>query len=229
MYDMYLAEAEINNNYAIFGNNDEKKQELLNVILKKHKISQQDLDTSLVWYNAHLEIYTKMNDRVSKRYDTHIAQLQKEIDVENALIAERNRVNLLEDKRGFFLQTASLLQNTISFKVDSIEWNTGDNLEVSFDILGVNNNKNPELLCYIHCEDTIIKIQEKISVNGSFSKMMPHRMNNVKSFSASIHLSDSISKANILIHKFGIFHRKNEGNKLLLDTPQLIEEEAIRL
>jgi len=224
MFDINLAEAEINNNYTVFGNNDEKKQELLNSVLEKHKISKQELDTSLVWYSAHLERYLKICDRVSKRYDREIDLLQKEINEENALIAELNRVNIFKGERSFFLQAASLLQNTVSFKVDSLEWNVGDNLEVSFDVTGLGKDMNPKLLCYVVCEDTTIMVQDKIRTNGSFSKLMPYGMNKVESFSVSIHLSDSIPNANILINKFGLFHRKRyEGQ--LLDSPQILERE----
>ena len=225
MFDMNLAEAEINNNYTVFGNNDEKKRELLNSVLEKHKISKQELDTSLVWYSAHLERYLKICDRVSKRYDNQIGLLQKEIEEENALIAELNRVNIFRGERSFFLQAASLLQNTVSFKVDSLEWNVGDNLEISFDVTGLGKDMNPGLLCYVVCKDTIIMVQDKIRTNGNFSKLMPYGMNKVESFSVSIHLSDSIPNANILINKFGLFHRKKYESQLLLGSPQILERE----
>ncbi len=208
LYDMNLGEVEIEENYDIFNNNNEKKQEILNAILKKHKITQAQFDTSLVWYNAHLEVYFKICDRVNKQYTTNIEELQKVLDEENRLLAERSRVNIFKGERSFFLQTASKLQNTISFKVDSITWNRGDNLEIAFDILGLDKGMKPELLCYIFCEDTIITEREKIQANGSFLKSMTPGMDKVKYFTASIHISDSIPNANILINKFGIFHRK---------------------
>ena len=228
MYDLNLAEAEINSNYTVFGNDDGKKQELLNTVLKKHKISKQQLDTSLVWYSAHLERYLKICDRVTKRYDKEVGLLQKEIKAEDELTAERNRVSIFKGEHHFFLQAASLLQNTVSFKVDSLEWTTGDNLEISFDVLGLDKDMNPELLCYVVCKDTVIVVQEKIQTNGNFLRLMPYGMNKVKSFSASIHLSDSIPNANILINNFGIFHRKNQGNKFL-ETPQLQLSEDERI
>ena len=233
MYDMNLAEAEINDNYAVFGYDDAKKLELLNTILKKHKVSKQQFDTSLVWYNAHLGRYLKICEQVNRLYDSDLTQLQKEIDKEAELLAERSKVDIFNGEHSFFLQSASLLQNTTSFILDSLEWDNGDNLEISFDILGLDKGMNPGLLCYVHCEDTIIMVQEKIRTNGSFSKLMPYGMNKVKSFSASFHISDSIPNANILINKFRIFHRKNQSAKLLdleiepqllQEAPQMIEE-----
>jgi hypothetical protein len=208
MYDVNLAEAEINDNHQIFGHNNEKKQELLNSIFKKHKITRQEFDTSLVWYNAHMETYFKICDRVNKRYVAGMDLLQKKIDEEARLLAKLNRVNIFEGEPGFFLQAASQLQNSISLKVDSFEWNRGDNLEITFDILGLDKGMKPELLCYVLCEDTIIFEKEKIQSNGSFLKSMPSGMDKVKCFSASIHIPDSIPHANIFINNFGIFHCK---------------------
>jgi hypothetical protein len=209
LYDMNLAEAEIENNYDLFFNNNEKKQDLLNVILKKHKITKQQFDTSLVWYNAHLDQYFKINEHINKRYTTEMESLQKEIDEENRIREVLSRVNIFKGRNSFFLQQASQLQNTLLFQVDSIDWTPGDSLNISFDILGLNKEIKPELLCYIFCEDTIFTEKEKIEANGSFLKTMTTGMDKVKRLSVSIHISDSIPNANILINKFGIIHRKS--------------------
>lgn len=209
LYDMTLAEAEIENNYGLFNNNNEKKQDLLNVIFKKHKITRQQFDTSLVWYNAHLEQYFKVNEHVGKRYAAKTESLQKEIDEENRIREELSRVNIFKGGSSFFLQSASQLRNTLLFQADSINWNPGDNLNISFDILGLNKEIKPELLCRIFCEDTIITTKEKIEANGPFLKIMSPGMNKVKRFSASIHISDSIPNVNVLINKFGIIHHKS--------------------
>ncbi len=222
LYDMNIAENEIADNYAIFSNNKERREELLNSVFKKHKITQQEFDTSLVWYNAHKEVYFKICDQVNKRYTAEMELLDKKIEAENKLIAERNRINIFEGERSIFLRTATLLQNTVHFKVDSIEWSFGDNLEVSFDVLGLNKGVEPEVLCYVFCEDTIITQKEKILANGSFLKLMPPGMNKIRSFSASVHLPDTITNANILINNFGIFQRKNQGNNLITESSQPI-------
>ena len=80
LFDLYIAEAEIIENSRIFSNDSTKKQDLLQSVFKKHKISQAQLDTSLVWYNANLKRYLKINTQVSERYGSRIDQLQAEID-----------------------------------------------------------------------------------------------------------------------------------------------------
>ncbi|MDR2804119.1 MAG: DUF4296 domain-containing protein [Dysgonamonadaceae bacterium] len=79
LFDLYLAETEINENSAIFYNDSAKKQELLQSVFQKHKISQAKFDTSLVWYNAHIQRYMKINTQLAERYDRQIDQLEAEL------------------------------------------------------------------------------------------------------------------------------------------------------
>jgi len=79
LFDLYIAEAGMNENSGIFYNDSVKKQELLQSVFKKHKTSQTQFDTSLVWYNANLKRYLKINTQVAERYDHWIDQLQAEI------------------------------------------------------------------------------------------------------------------------------------------------------
>ncbi|MDR1527464.1 MAG: DUF4296 domain-containing protein [Dysgonamonadaceae bacterium] len=80
LFDLYIAQTEINENAAVFYNDSAKKQELLQTVFKKHKISQAKFDTSLVWYNAHLDRYMKINTQLTERYGRLINKLQTEID-----------------------------------------------------------------------------------------------------------------------------------------------------
>ena len=76
LFDLYIAETEIKENTILY--NDSLKRELLQSVFKKHKISEQKFDTSLVWYNAHLEKYMKINDKLTERYTVLINTLQAE-------------------------------------------------------------------------------------------------------------------------------------------------------
>jgi len=80
LFDLYIVEAGMNENSGIFYNDSAKKQELLQSVFKKHKTSQTQFDTSLVWYNANLKRYLKINTQVTERYDHWIGQLEAEVD-----------------------------------------------------------------------------------------------------------------------------------------------------
>ena len=70
--DLQLAEAYIDSHTDDF-QDDSSKQVLKQSIFKKHGISQQDYDSSMVWYAHNMEDYTKAYDKavgkLKERYD----------------------------------------------------------------------------------------------------------------------------------------------------------------
>ena len=91
LFDLYIAEVEINENSGIFYNDSAKKQDLLQSVFKKHKISQARFDTSLVWYNANLKRYLKVNDQVTGRYNRWIDNLEAQIQKERRFRSNKFR------------------------------------------------------------------------------------------------------------------------------------------
>lgn len=66
MYDMYVAEAIIDNKYQKFAE-PENKEALIDHVLEKHKITEARWDTSLSWYSDHIDLYLQINDSVKSR------------------------------------------------------------------------------------------------------------------------------------------------------------------
>ncbi|GHS95979.1 hypothetical protein FACS189421_00230 [Bacteroidia bacterium] len=79
LFDLYIAETEIRENYAVFHSDSIRRQLLLHSVFEKHRISEQKFDTSLVWYNAHLDRYLKINEKLTARYTLLIENLQAEV------------------------------------------------------------------------------------------------------------------------------------------------------
>ena len=77
MYDMYVAEAIIDNDYQQF-DRPEKKEALIDQVLKKHKISEARWDTSLSWYSDNIDIYLQLNDSVKSRLERSMNVIEKE-------------------------------------------------------------------------------------------------------------------------------------------------------
>jgi len=98
LYDLYIAEVGIQENAAVFRNDTVKKQDFLRSVFKKHKVSQAQFDTSLVWYNANLDRYLKVNSQVTERYDRLIDKLQIGIQRAERLRGNNIRFNSLNLK-----------------------------------------------------------------------------------------------------------------------------------
>jgi hypothetical protein len=79
LFDLYLAEVEVQENALVFNNDSAKKQHLLQSVFNKHKVSRAKFDTSLVWYNAHINRYLEINELVAARCGQLIGELEAEI------------------------------------------------------------------------------------------------------------------------------------------------------
>ena len=66
MYDVYVAEATIENDYSLF-NTPEKKEAYIQEVFAIHRITQSQWDSSLSWYSDRIDLYLKMNDSVKAR------------------------------------------------------------------------------------------------------------------------------------------------------------------
>lgn len=80
MYDVYVAEATMENDYHNF-NSPEKKEAYIHEVFRAHDVTQARWDTSLSWYSDRIDLYLKMNDSVKARLkraqvaiDTRVAQ-----------------------------------------------------------------------------------------------------------------------------------------------------------
>lgn len=76
MADMYKAEAMVEDKNTTF-NNDSMRMMARQSVLKKHNITQEKFDTSLIWYAHHLEVYNKVYDDVIEQLDNEFKELSK--------------------------------------------------------------------------------------------------------------------------------------------------------
>ncbi|MDO5665424.1 MAG: DUF4296 domain-containing protein [Bacteroidia bacterium] len=196
MYDVYIAEALIDNDYQNF-DTPEKKEALINEVFRKHKITQAEWDTSLSWYSDKIEIYLKMNDSVKARLQRyHKAteqimnrQLQQERDLaawsySPSYIPNNYAFDEIIPKNGFRfrLDTAE-----ITNKIKSAEFDFG------FNVIGVPANSNPNLrtMLMLEYKDTIIYRTELINENRNYTLHGQKYLTNLKD---TLVLNDTLQK-----------------------------------
>ncbi|GHT72474.1 hypothetical protein AGMMS50262_01260 [Bacteroidia bacterium] len=186
LYDMYIAEQEIKNNSAVFYNDSVRRQKLLQSVFEKHRISEAAFDTSLVWYNAHLEKYIKINNRISQKYDAELTQLNKENE---QLIAQFTVIDtiVLYRSPAFFLQSA-LRENLHDFCTDTAALLGLKQFDVQCLVLGVCDTVPPVLTFYIESKDSTFVHLDTIRNDGLYSAQysVPARFR-VESIYGNIH------------------------------------------
>jgi uncharacterized protein YcfL len=149
LFDLYLAEAGVTENAALFYNDSVKKQEFLQSVFKKHHTTQAKFDTSLVWYNAHMQRYMKINTQLTDRYDRLIRQLETEAE-RRARALQKDSIRLedlnLKDYLTPFLSpwipkinADSLLQASFFTKEDTISAKN-DTLVIQKSLFSIKND-----------------------------------------------------------------------------------------
>lgn len=170
MYDLYIAEAEISENYLIFASDSARKKELLNTVFKKHGVTQAKFDSSLVWYAANLDKYLKINENLCRRYDALTDKLREQqsdsLAKVSLALSERNRYNIVN--RSFFVAPADIPNGIYTFRADTLLMRNGGNYTVSFNIAGLSENLHPEFCFNIRCSDTVFIHRDTIASNGSY-------------------------------------------------------------
>lgn len=174
MYDIYIAEAIIEDDYSSF-NTPEKKEAIINEVFKRNKTNQARWDTSLSWYSDRVEIYLKMNDSVKARLQRQQKQIEtllnKEIALEESV---RDRTRLTSEPPTHYSFTEVNPKNGFRFMLDSLQIKEridSTNSYFSFYALGVPKNTKPILSSQVILEykDTTIYINEIITENGKHS------------------------------------------------------------
>jgi hypothetical protein len=204
LYDVYIADAEIFTYKSSLPPDSMKRQELLQSVLKKHKTTKAILDSSLVWYAGNLVKYTKMNERLSKRYVKLTEELKaKQIEESDTL---ENFTYFPLQEKNFSLTAKDLPQNVYTFRADTTIKRFGGIYELQFDALGITADMQPEVTFCIKCADTTIVDRKKIENNGlfSFSVSLQARQQ-ANEFYGSIYFPETNNDMNVHIHNFTIF------------------------
>lgn len=105
MYDVYIAEAIMDNDYQDFSE-PEKKEAYINKVFAQHNVTQAQWDTSLSWYSDKIDLYLRMNDSVKAR----LKRAQIEIDSRNA------KLSLEKAEPDIQIYSASYIPRTYTFK-----------------------------------------------------------------------------------------------------------------
>ncbi len=228
MYDMYIAEAIIENDYQLY-NLPENKEALIDQVLEKHKISEARWDTSLAWYSDNIEIYIQINDSVKSR----LLRDQKIVEQLNLQLAAANKDD--EIKSPDYIPTHFYLANLGSnrgfkFKLDSIQLTERfldkDTIYFRFKTLGIYPMDIYSLKAMLRIEysDTIIYKSSKLEENKSycFSVSKQVKKDTIVALDGFINLSGKFPPIPIQLYQISLDNQgKNDSATLSNDSTTL--------
>lgn len=239
MYDIYMAEAMIDNDYQNF-DTPEKKEALINEVFKKHKTTQVQWDTSLSWYSDKIDIYLKMNDsvkaRLQRRQKATEAIMNRQVQQEQALSARTYSPSYIPT---YYLFDEVNPKSGFRFRLDSTEITeriNDDSFDFGFDVVGVPTNSYPNLqtMLMLEYKDTTIYRSEFITENRSYLLHGKKYIldDTIKGVTGFVRLQDTIGAyRNILLSNIFLGNPTDtllqEGTKALVPQDvMLMEEEA---
>lgn len=165
MYDVYVAEATMENDYQNF-NTPEKKEAYINKVFKENKTTQARWDTSLSWYSDRIDIYLKMNDSVK-------ARLQRARQGVDALVALKNQSTFIDPATlpasyipPMYSFSMPYMGRGFRFSMDTTEISskvTGNDFQFSFSAIGIPphfSSPFTSLLAVAYGDTTIYQLQE---------------------------------------------------------------------
>ena len=232
LYDIYLAEAEINTHREFFLSDSARKQELLNSVLKKHKITEAVLDTSLAWYSGRLEKYFKINDRLSKRFTKEAEALrrQEETAMKSIMNTDSTGSALPVEKERFLLRSSDLLNNAYTFNVDTTLNSYGGAYELQFNILGITAGIRPVVTLCVQCSDTAFVKRDTISHNGLFMSSIDINHSKIaKKIYGSIYFPEVYSGTTVFIHQFTLSHHNRITEEKKLEDNPVPNNDSIKI
>lgn len=192
LYDVQLAQA-IYSDHNNKLNTPEKKQALINDVLRKHDITQSQLDTSMVWYSDNIKVYMEINDTVAKR-------LKGSRDAINEQIRQRT-IALNHDILPplFYLNDVTPL---LSFRIDSAKLKSINPAMFtwSFDVIGKSLRDTIIASAYFTYADTTIMQVDSMLTDRHYVFSKPQLSDSLlKNVSGYIHFKNAYP-SNILIY-----------------------------
>ncbi len=151
----------------------EGKEQLRKSIFDKHHVSQEQFDTSLVWYSDHMKKYSQVYDEVT-------ARLKAESDEVKTLLVEKKTAPLSRpgdsinvwNKETFFLFEPHIHRHILTFDIladDNYREDDIFQLSINFNKVPQNTLDNARATLIIkHRNDSITAVTSEIDKSGKF-------------------------------------------------------------
>lgn len=173
MYDIYIAEAMIDNDIQNF-DTPQKKEALINQVFKKHNTTQAQWDSSLAWYSDRTDVFLRINDSVKARLKREQNALQllisKQSSQQNLSASRFNSVDYIPRVYSFSEISS---QNGFRFRLESVEITERieqNNFSFSFNAIGIPQQTPPNTtaVLILQYKDTTIYKTETVLHNQQY-------------------------------------------------------------
>jgi uncharacterized protein (UPF0248 family) len=165
---MQLAEGLIESKNELFQTSEERKS-AYSAVFHKHRITQAEYDSSLIWYGKHMDLYMRIYRLVLKDINQTIADLG---DVKpNPLSGEastRDSIDVWIYNRSFTFAPSQAF-NSLTFNIEpKVPYAAGSSYVFGLSFWGIlpEGKYKPTIHISAVHQDTIVSINQKITADG---------------------------------------------------------------
>lgn len=222
LYDVYIAEAMIENDFQSFSE-PEQKEALVQQVFQKHQITQAQWDSSLVWYAEHISDYMRMNDSVKmqlKRAQTDIDKLINKQNAQESDLYKRNTTPSYIPKEYSFAIADS--RKGFTFRLDSFliaQKTEKPVFDFAFKVHGLPAQNKPDLSATLILEykDTTVYKESPILANEAYSFTIDRYLpkDTLVTLSGFMRLNDPLNRnRNIVIYDIVMGDKNDDKVKI---------------
>ena len=164
--DMMLAEAMVGIDYNTY-RSDTMKLSLYESVFRKHGITRELYDSSLVWYGKNLDIYMKVYDRVADDLNERVNNLG-DVQADAVPASNRDSVNIWP-RRPYLVLSPKAVFNGVIFDIrPETNYSSGSSFVLGMHVWGLDRAKTykPEIRLCADQVDTTIIVNDRIQEDG---------------------------------------------------------------
>lgn len=233
MYDVYIAEALIENDFHQF-NTPEKKEAYIKEVFSMNRITQTQWDSSLSWYSDRIDLYLKMNDSVKARLQRHRTNIDELLEKERSRQSGDLEIySASYIPKTFFFSTPSI-RNGFRFELDSLaitERIEEDDFSFTFSVMGIPadfQSRFTSLLSLQYGDTTLYELQH-INENKAYSFKASKFFDNdtLVQVAGFVHLQDTTARVSqINMYNIVLGNHTYKSDSLLLRDNEPVKEKT---
>jgi hypothetical protein len=238
MYDVYIAEALIENDFHQF-NTPEKKEAYIKKVFAMNRITQAQWDSSLSWYSDRIDLYLKMNDSVKARLQRTRGDIDLLLDKERARKSTDFEVYSASYIPKTYLFSTPSVRKGFRFQLDSLEIIDKieeENFTFTFSVVGIPSEYTSRFtsLLSLQYRDTTLYEWQSINENKTYSLQVSKYIENdtLVHIDGFVHLQDTTARAtHISLYNIYLGNQHNRLDSLTkqeAEPVKMIEKDLMR-
>jgi len=194
LYDMQLAEAIVEKMPESFPTSDDRMA-VYDAVFAKHKITQAEFDSSLIWYGKNIDLYTGINRLVLRDINASLATFGDiKVNPFSGDIIENDTMDIWIYNRNEVFRPKRVFNALLFDIIPKNPYSKGSSFAFELSVWGISSmlKHNPKIHISVIQADTIVSVYKEITGDGYYETVVkPVESLEVKRIYGYIYLNDA--------------------------------------